>query len=137
MAIPKTDKIKEEDSVAEAFTEAPIKTIAKSDEVVEISPIECFNDFIAIVQFQYDTTIHLTESGYKNEGIVVGVGPGIVNGSSRVKPTVEIGDCVVFGRNVTAELESNEPPYEGKKVIITSERNIICKTRKQKPFKVV
>lgn len=102
---------------------------------VKIRRINCCNDFVAILQAQVQSNIELAGSSakFKNEGLVVGVGPGVADGAGgRLKPCVEVGDYVMFGeKNVIQKLESDSPPYKGHIVVILSERNVICKLPKQ------
>jgi co-chaperonin GroES (HSP10) len=92
--------------------------------------VKCHNDFVAILQATIETTIELAgmEGQFKNEGVVIGIGPGIADGAGgRLAPSVSLGDYVMFGsRNVVATLEPDSGPYKGKKVVIVSERNILC-----------
>ncbi len=149
MAIPQADVMKsKKNESSDRNRESGIippsvftKTIdAVDDSVVKIRPIACCNDFIAILRSQINTTIALStdESSFKNEGIVVGVGPGLAdNAGGRLKPTVDIGDVVMFGaKNIIAEIESSAPPYEGKRVIIVSERNLLCKLNRKVEFEI-
>lgn len=148
MAVPKSRKLQEEEAAREqqehslpsALSSQSSTAVQESDEIL-IREVKCCNDFVAIMQFQIETSIAMsdTESTYKNEGIVVGVGPGVADGNSgRLKPTVEVGEIVMFGaRNIAAVVESSSPPYEGKKVVIVSERNVLCKIPKKIPFKLI
>ena len=72
------------------------------------------------------------DSSYKNEGLVVGVGPGVTDGAGgRLLPQVIVGDYVMFGeRLVIQKIQSDSPPYQNQVVIIVSEKNIICKLPK-------
>lgn len=101
------------------------------DDVVRIRPICCYNDFVALIQLELETSIALPTDSYKNEGIVVGVGPGLSDGNGgRLAPQCNLGDVVVFSsKNVIQNLESSSEPYLGKKIILLSERNIFCRSR--------
>lgn len=134
MAIPKSAKAAKEDAVKVGGTVVPTfgaVTVEPEPDTYQIRPIECLNDYVAIQQFQIETTLALAseEQKYKNEGIVVGVGPGNPDGAGgRLKPSVEVGDVVMFGeRNIIAKIQSDKPPYQGKNVILMAERNILCK----------
>jgi co-chaperonin GroES (HSP10) len=133
MAVPKTKKLREEEAAGEAA-----KTGGLSFDIAEkllgtvpIRPVDCQNDFIAIMQSQIETTIELSndDHSYKNEGLVIGVGPGVADGAGgRLAPTISIGDYVMFGaRNVLQVLAPDDGPYKGKKVVIVSEKNILCR----------
>jgi co-chaperonin GroES (HSP10) len=95
---------------------------------------------VAVLQASIETTIELagTEGQFKNEGLVIGVGPGIADGAGgRLKPSVEVGDYVMFGpRNIAATLEPGDGPYKGKKVVIVSERNILCSLPGSIPYEI-
>ncbi len=142
MAIPKSKKL--EAQLQEATPSIPTFAAPKETSPtgpVKIRPVQCCNDFVAIMQSQIETSIAMADSDstYKNEGIVVGVGPGLpVGDGTRCKPLIEIGDLVMFGaRNIAAVVESASPPYDGKKIVIVSERNILCKLQKKYDFVIV
>lgn len=144
MAIPKSKVLQEMEESKEAQANAPMLSNVvekRNDRLVKIRPVNCLNDFVAVLQFQIETSLALSnsENAFKNEGIVVGVGPGVSDGNGgRLKPCVDIGDTILFGgRNVIAEIESASEPYKNQKIIIISERNILCKTQVQVPFEIV
>lgn len=141
MSIPKTKKLQAEEAARESSvspTLATAMTSAANTGPIKIREVKCCNDFIAIMQFQVETNIALvnTEDAFKNEGIVVGVGPGVADGAGgRLKPCVEVGETVMFGaRNIAAVIESSTEPYKGKKIVIVSEKSIMCKLHRQVPF---
>jgi len=132
MAIPKSEKLSKEESQP-AEMRAPSVLLEDTDTAVgplQIREVQCLNDFVAILQAKNESSIAMPDAAkYRNEGVVVGVGPGVADGAGgRLKPCVEIGDMVVFGeKNVVMAMEPDAPPYAGNKVVIVSERNIICK----------
>ena len=132
MSIPKSDKLTKEDSQPhEMKIPSSLATASPTqDGPIQIREVQCLNDFVAILQSSSQSSIAVPDqSRYKNEGIVVGVGPGINDGhGDRLAPTVKIGDVVMFGElNIAATLESDNPPYAGHRVVIVSERNLLCK----------
>lgn len=138
MTTPKSNKLTKEDSVPQEL-KAPsvLTTPASTPEAgpIKIREVQCLNDFIAILQSSSQSSIAVPDqSRYKNEGIVVGVGPGITDGAGgRLRPSVIIGDVVMFGgKNIVATLESDSPPYAGHRIVIVSERNLLCKL----PYKI-
>jgi len=147
MAIPKSDKLQSEEASKNRDVTPSHVTDAKVPEQlgeygpVKIRPVRCCNDFVAIMQLKIETLLAMTDedAAYKNEGLVVGVGPGSSDGNGgRLKPGVEIGELVVFGeRNILQTIESSSPPYEGKRIIIVSEKNIICKLSKKVEYELV
>lgn len=97
---------------------------------IKIKPIECLNEFVAILVTTIDSTIQLTESTkYKNEGMVVGIGPGLPDGSgSRTKSQLELGDMVFFKENnIAMILDPDSGFYKGKRIIIISEKSLVLK----------
>lgn len=107
-----------------------IKPIDSDDGPVMIRRIECFNDYIAILPFRISTSVHMpSDKNYDNEGIVIGVGPGLPNGAGgRCKPTVEFGDVVVFGKmNPVCQIQSDSDVYKDRIILLFSERTICCK----------
>lgn len=97
---------------------------------VKIKPVKCHNNYVAILQTQIETTIQLagTDGQYKNEGLVIGVGPGLSDGNGgRLPLSVEVGDYVMIGaKNYVATLMPDNGHYKGQKVVIVAENNIIC-----------
>ena len=107
---------------------------------VEIKPVECFNDFVAILQTEIETTLELvgTNSQFKNEGLVVGYGPGMGDGGGgRLPLSVALGDYVMFGNSVVATLQPSEGHYQGRKVVIVGERHLVCKLPNSIDFTIV
>jgi len=137
MAVPKSEKLQREEEQgqkSDAPSSLAVATPAQ-DGPVQVREVQCLNDFVAILQFEIESTIEMpdADSKYKNEGLVVGVGPGVADGSgSRLKPSVAVGDVVMFGaRNIIATIASDSPPYAGRKVVIVSERNLLCRLHKK------
>lgn len=102
------------------------------DEVINIKPIICANDFIAILPLRLTSTIAMPGSVYKNEGVVVGVGPGLASDGTRVPSQFSIGDRVYFSdkhvhMSFLEDPEFYDGFYKNKDVFILIERNIICK----------
>lgn len=128
---PKSAKLQREEAAAETSTPFLAPKPEKPTGPIRVRRIDCCNDFVAVLQTQVETSIELagTEAKFKNEGLVVGVGPGVSDGAGgRLKPCVEIGDYITFGgRNIVQRIESNSPPYKGMTVVILSERNVISK----------
>lgn len=132
MAVPKTKKLRDEEAAGAANESVPSFDIAeKLAGVVKIRPVDCQNDFIAVLQAQLETTIALTndDHSFKNEGLVIGAGPGVSDGAGgRLALTISVGDYVMFGaRNVLQTLTPNDGPYKDRKVVIVSEKNILCR----------
>jgi hypothetical protein len=94
--------------------------------VIKIKTLDCLNDFVAVLRFQETSTIELPENQrLKNEGIVIGVGPGLIDGT---KARLILGDVVAFlPRNIVTEIKATQYPYENQTITILSERNIIMK----------
>jgi len=146
MSIPSSKKLQTEEASAETSSafKTPSQFAKKTQEepdALQIRVVKCCNDFVAILQSKIETSIALAdeESAYINEGIVVGVGPGISdNAGGRLQPGVEVGDSVMFGhRNVAGLVDSDKPPYAGKRVVIVSERNVICKLPEKLEFDII
>ena len=141
MAVPKTKKLCEEEAAGVAIKPPSLDIAEPFEDVVLIRPVDCQNDFVAVLQAQIETTIALSndDHSYKNEGLAIGVGPGIADGAGgRLKPTVNVGDYVMFGaKNVLQTLAPNDGPYKGRKVVIVSEKNILCKLPSSIKYKVI
>lgn len=144
MAIPKSKALISSESTGrgEQTTTTVAKLVSAVDKsVVKIRPVECLNDFVAILQSELETFLAIaggSQEKFKNEGVVVGVGPGIADGAGgRLRPSVVVGDYVMFGdKNVVAKIEPDTGPYAGKKVVIVSERNILCKLPNKVEFEL-
>ncbi len=94
---------------------------------ITIKEVKCFNDFVAILQFRIQSSIDLGESGFKNEGMVVGFGPGIPGpGGVRCPSQLKLGDVVAFYGNPVTSMEPMGGLYKGQKIIIVPERNLLC-----------
>jgi len=131
---PKSSKLLQEElryeSLGNNETLQNLAPQTQDDGPVRIREIPCLNDFVALLLFRIQTNIVMPDKKqYRNEGMVVGVGPGLADGSgNRVKSQLNIGDVVLFkDQNIVLELESDKPPYNGHKVVIISERSLICK----------
>lgn len=141
MAIPKSEKLIQEESLQTgAATPSfvnPIDTL--SGDVIKIKPIDCLNDWVAVLQFKIETNIAMpTGEGYKNEGIVIGVGSGVPDGAGGMtKSALNVGDVVMFqDRAIAARIQSDSEPYAGKTVLMLMEKNIFCKL-KPVPFEIL
>lgn len=132
---PKSDKLQREEEASQSREVSGAIALADSPTIpegpIKVREVDCCNDFVAILQTQVLSRIELSnaDSTYKNEGLVVGVGPGVADGAGgRLIPQVVVGDYVMFGeKNVIQKIRSDSPPYQNQNVIIVSEKNIICK----------
>jgi co-chaperonin GroES (HSP10) len=133
MAIPKSAKLLEDEAAQAEASTPPLAGLPKEfseDGPVTIKPVECLNDWVAVMQFRVHTTIEMPEGeGYKNEGIVIGVGKGLPDGSGgRLTPQLSLGDVVMFqDRAIAAKIQSDSAPYSGKIILMLSEKNVLCK----------
>jgi co-chaperonin GroES (HSP10) len=132
MATPKSAKLIREEGSQRDSTPSALITSTKPDldGSIKIREIPCLNDFVAILLFRVKSDIQLPDAQqYRNEGIVVGVGPGLPDGNGgRVSTQLKIGDVVLFqDRHIVIDVNSDKPPYRGQRIIIISERSLICK----------
>lgn len=147
MPPPKSQKLlREETKIAEqeaerkqaiAEREVAIKVYAPGEEI-PVKRVRCFNDFVAILQFRVESKILVTgKDSFKNEGMVVGVGPGLPGpDGKRVPSQLTLGDVVTFYGNPITALEPKTGVYAGQKIIIIPERSVICGLPKV-PFRIV
>lgn len=133
MATPKSKKLASELAAGPnvATLESLKMSVAAPAETIQIREIACLNDMVAIMQFEVKSTILSTAESFKNEGIVVGVGPGLVCADgSRTPSQLSIGDVVMFAeRQIASEISTpaDSPSiYAGKKIVMISERSLIC-----------
>ena len=132
--IPKTQKMIKEEAAANLGGKDLSETwsLKKKDKdafdggVIKIKILDCLNDFVAVLRFQETSTIELPENQrLKNEGIVIGVGPGFVESATA---KLIVGDVVAFlPRNIVTEIKATQYPYQNQTITILSERNIIMK----------
>jgi hypothetical protein len=117
--------------------EEPVKVYGPGEKI-KIKEVLCCNDFVAILQFRIQSNIQLDEKlAYKNEGMVVGRGPGLPGpDGKRVPSQLALGDVISFFGNATMALTPTSGHYAGQKVIFLPERSVICKLPKV-PFEVV
>jgi co-chaperonin GroES (HSP10) len=105
-----------------------------------VREVPCCNDFVAILQFQYESASGIElpgETALKPEGMIVGVGPGLAQAGKRSASQLTLGDVVMFmPKSVAATIESKSGPYTGRTVRILSEKAILCKLQPI-PFEVV
>lgn len=131
MAIPKAksaadtkDHEVEKKALLTSFKEA------KKLDKIKIKPIKCLNDFVAIMPIVIEANIVLPETAYTNEGIVVGIGPGLKT-EVRTINQLEIGDVVLFNaKNTLTKLQPEEGVYKNREIFITQERSIFVVIRK-------
>lgn len=133
MATPKSKKLASELAAgpSEPTLESLKMSVAAPAETIKIREIACLNDMVAIMQFEVKSTILSTAETFKNEGIVVGVGPGLICADgNRTASQLAIGDVVMFAeRQVASEImtPADSPSiYAGKKIVMISERSLIC-----------
>lgn len=143
MAIPKTQKLlRDEAAAAEQRaankSEPEVVKVYAPGEEIPVKKVKTYNDFVAILQFRVESNILMPGGqGFKNEGIVVGVGPGLpASDGKRVGSQLSLGDVVTFYGNPVTALEPKSGVYAGQKIIIVPERAIICGLAPV-PFKLV
>ena len=142
MAIPKSAKLANESNseTADFFTKQLMPTDNPlATDVIRIRPVRCCNDFVAIVQTQLRSTIELTETHkFQNEGVVVGVGPGVASGNgTRCPSQLSVGDRVAFYGNPSLVMEPKDGPYAGQRVVVYPERSILCHLHPQPTFEII
>jgi co-chaperonin GroES (HSP10) len=130
MAIPKAKSAEAKEHEVEKKALLTSFKEAKKLDLVKIKPLKCLNDFVAIMPIVIEASIVLPETAYTNEGIVVGIGPGL---KTEVRQTnqLEIGDVVLFNsKNTLTKLQPDEGVYKDREIFITQERSIFLVLRK-------
>jgi co-chaperonin GroES (HSP10) len=132
MGIPRSDKLlRDQASKATAGLLLPenVTAVAVPDGPIPIKEVECLNDFVAILQFRtHSGPIELGEAGFKQEGMVVGVGPGLPTASGiRCQSQLKLGDVVSFYGNPTTTVEPKNGFYSGKKIVVYPERSMLLR----------
>ena len=92
----------------------------------------------AYTQVTLDIFEVLWDQGYRNIGVVVGKSQSMLTpNGQRVPSALEYGQVVLFQkRAVVGEMAIAKEPYLGRKLIILSERNIVCRLPAV-PFKIL
>ena len=144
MATPKSRTMLEgQQRAADLRASAPKDTspdarVYEDDESIPVKPVNCYNDFVAVLQFRVKSQIILNEgASLKNEGMVIGVGPGLPGpDGKRVPSQLKLGDVVVFYGNPTTTINPSSGVYKDQRVVIFPERAVICGL-KPRPFHLV
>ena len=130
MALIKSDKLAKEEANKKASGLVLPELPPEDEGPIKIKPIKCFNEFVALLQVTFKAGANIEVTGlakYEEEGIVIGVGPGIPNATSRCSSQVSIGDKVCFGANgIVKTIDAKTGIYAGKRVLIVSERALLC-----------
>lgn len=121
-----------DEEVGRSFLECPSEfggDKARTDTVIKIKPVDCLNEFVAVLPFKIETDIVVPNVQYKNEGVVIGIGPGLPdNAGGRTKSQLQLGDVVVFqDRNVVLKMDDGGGYYKNNVVLIISEKSLICR----------
>lgn len=131
MAIPKTQKLKAEEAVhglvLPSIADAPV--VGADTGPIKIREIKCCNEMVAILRFKHESTINLPEeSQLRDEGIVVGIGPGVpASDGTRCPSQLRLGDVVMFRqRDIVTKVQAMSPPYHNANIVLVGERSILC-----------
>ena len=92
--------------------------------------VDCCNEWVALVRITIDTGKVIIPEGAsieRQEGFVIGVGPGAAVNGVRVPSQLKYGDKVMFSGNPGYSLETTGTDKKKVRVDFISERNIICK----------
>lgn len=97
--------------------------LAKTGELhLTISPLQCFNEWVAVIPTPKPTSIHMPESAANDDLVCVVVG---VNDQCPVK----VGDTVLIGaRSIVATIKPESGVYKDMQINILSQKNILMKT---------
>lgn len=142
MNIPKSQKLRTEES--KHGSNLPSIAIPKEDEMqldgpIKIRAIPCCNEIVAVLRFKYETGITLPDQVMqRNEGIVVGNGPGVpASDGTRCPSQVALGDVVMFrDKDVVTKIEAATGVYKNQQVVLIGERSLLCKLPAV-PFEIV
>ena len=145
MAIPKSEKLKKEEESREIAAQAMQNT--DDDEVqntglLKIKPVRCLNEYVAILKRRVKTSIVVSNDAdmFEQEGIVVGIGPGLPdNCGGRVATQLQLGDVVLISPKtpVAGELLPKYGEYAGQKIVIVQERSLLCIMSTKVEFEIV
>lgn len=137
MAAPKSATLLAQEKSQMRQVQVPAATpvidaaVFEDGKAIQIKPIQCCNEFVAIMPFRFKSSLALLEiSTYKNEGIVVGIGPGAPGLDGKRCPSqLVVGDVVIFSNQQMAmkPMVPKSGVYADKQIIVISERAVICK----------
>ena len=134
MAIPKSEKLRKEEDATNEVKKDPLVLDDDSNIIsgpLKIKPIRCLNEFVAILKQRVKTNIAMPNDAdmFEQEGIVVGIGPGLPDGcGGRVQTQLKLGDVVLLPTKtpIAGEFMPAHGAYAGQKVVIVQERSILC-----------
>lgn len=131
--IPKSEKLAREQRVMPATAEETPPPLPKSPELegpIKIRPVQCLNENVAVLLFRVQSTILLPDKDqHRNEGVVIGFGPGLpTEGGKRCPSQLTLGDVVAFlEKHIIIGVNPANGPYKGQRVIIINERSLLHK----------
>jgi hypothetical protein len=140
MMIPKAKTLRQQEEATKP--QIPVSepvSVFETSGPIQVKQVTCFNDFVAVLQFriQTSTNIELGEAGFKQEGMVVGTGPGLPNGGgSRCPSQLKLGDVVAFYGNPITTIKPTNGLYKGQQIVVVPERAVICQLPSV-PFEIV
>ncbi len=119
-------RAEEEAKPTNAILDIPV---VKKDKVIKIAPIRTFNDWVILMPFNIDTNLELqADSQYRDVGIVVGKSETMMTPHGEFVPSrLRWGQVIWFQKkSVVGELGITKEPYAGRRLILLSEKNVIC-----------
>lgn len=121
--IPKTEKLLVEENTVSSSIEGPSAYMEPKPEIHsnafrDIKPLRPLNDYVAVWLEANNTTIVLSEGDkYKNEGVVVGIGPNVKH--------VKMGDVVAFTGRALHVIEPTGGFYKNEKILLMTENSCL------------
>lgn len=91
--------------------------------VRKLTRVDCLNDYVAILLAPSSDVLKVDER-YKNEGMVVGVGPDVMG-------AVNVGDFVTIRQNNYTVLKPDDGPYAGLTVALVHKPDLITRLPKR------
>ena len=144
MAIPKSEKLQNEEESEKTVTKVAqdVANEAQDTGPVKIKPVKCLNEFVAILKRRVKTNIVVSSDAdmFEQEGIVVGIGPGLPDScGGRIATQLQLGDVVLISPKtpVAGELLPKYGEYAGQKIVIVQERSLLCIMSTKVEFEIV
>ena len=126
--IPKSDKLVAEESTGGYNLEGPTAYMEPNIPIVhgsakrKIKELYPYNDYVAVWVDPVDTAIVLSDKEqYKNEGVVVGVGPQVKN--------VTVGDMITFHDRAITTLTPSSGFYAKERILLINEHSCLLKIK--------
>jgi len=110
-----------------------------SEEKIQLKKINALNDYVAVMKvIEVPEGVEIDSEALKdmsNEGIVVGIGPDVVD--SKGNNVVELGDRVIVGTKRYLAITPASGGYENQTVIMARKLDLVAKIGHADKYEIV